>query len=173
MGPFPSHTNPFIPADEYHIAKREAIEKGRYEQFKQEWDADFDAVTDVAFPEFRAFKKKEDDNGNQIRMPYHVQHYNFDANNGPWFAACDYNIARPASTVYLQIDRFNNIIIFDELFRPNTDAKLQAQFILEKQQLLGVPYTQVIGDVSGSFSRAGVNEFTLMEGVLGHAPFGG
>ena len=169
---FPSHTNPFIPADEYEIAKREAIEKGRYEQFKQEWDADFDAVTDVAFPEFRAFKKKEDDNGNQLRIPYHVQHYKFDANNGPWFAACDFNIARPASTVYLQIDRFNNIIIFDELFRPNTDAKLQAQFILEKQQQLGVPYTQVIGDVSGSFSRAGVNEFTLMEGVLGHTPFG-
>tara|TARA_R100001086_G_scaffold242322_1_gene169934 strand:+ start:4659 stop:6212 length:1554 start_codon:yes stop_codon:yes gene_type:complete len=169
---FPSYTNPFIPADEYDIAKREAIEKGRYEQFKQEWDADFDAVTDVAFPEFRAFKKHEDEEGNQVRTPYHVQHYKFDANNGPWFAACDFNIARPASTVYIQIDRFNNVIIFDELFRPNTDAKLQAQFILEKQQQIATQYTAVIGDVSGSFSRAGVNEFTLMEGVIGHAPYG-
>lgn len=169
---FPSYTNPFIPADEYEIAKREAIEKGKYEQFKQEWDADFDAVTDVAFPEFRAFKKDKDDDGKEIRKPYHVQHYNFKAENGPWFAACDFNIARPASTVYIQLDRFNNVIIFDELFRPSTDAKLQAQFILEKQSELGVPYSNVIGDVSGSFSRSGVNEFTLMSEVLGHDPYG-
>lgn len=169
---FPSYANPFIPRSEYDRAKRTAIEKGKYEKFKREWDADFDAVTDVAFPEFRAFKKQIDEEGKEARVPYHVQHYNFDPSNGPWFAACDFNIARPASTVYLQIDRFNNVIIFDELFRPSTDAKLQAQFILEKQSQLGVPYTQVIGDVSGSFSRAGVNEYTLMEGVLGHEPYG-
>ena len=168
---FPSYSNPFIPAEEYDIAKREAVEKGKYEQFKQEWNADFDAVTDVAFPEFRAFKKKEDEEGNITRDPYHVQHYNFNASNGPWFAACDFNVARPASTVYLQIDSNNNIIIFDELFKSSTDAKLQAQYILEKQTELGVPYTQVFGDVSGSFNRAGVNEFTLMEGVLGHSPY--
>lgn len=169
---FPSYSNPFIPSEEYNIARREAIEKGKYEKFKQEWDADFDAITDVAFPEFRAFKKVKDQSGKESIVPYHVQHYNFDYRNGPWFAACDFNVARPASTVYLQIDRNQNIIIFDELFRPNTDAKLQAQFILEKQEQLGVPYTQVIGDVSGSFSRSGVNEFTLMENVLGHAPYG-
>ena len=168
---YPSWKNPFIPADEYEIAKREAIEKGKYEQFKQEWDADFDAVTDVAFPEFRAFKKEVDEQGNESRVPYHVQHYNFDHRNGPWFAACDFNVARPASTVYLQLDKNNNVIIFDELFKSNTDAKLQAQYILEKQEQLGVPYTSVIGDVSGSFNRAGVNEFTLMEDVLGHSPY--
>lgn len=168
---FPTYANPFIPPEEYHRAKRVALEKGTYEKFKREWDADFDAVTDVAFPEFRAFKKELDENEKEVMKPYHVQHYNFDRTKGPWFAACDFNIARPASTVYLQIDRNNNIIIFDELFKPNTDAKLQAQFILEKQEELGIPYTSVIGDVSGSFSRAGVNEFTLMEGVLGHAPY--
>lgn len=169
---YPTWKNPFIPKEEYEIAKREAIEKGKYEQFKQEWDADFDAVTDVAFPEFRAFKKKVNEEGQDYRQPYHVQHYSFKPDKGPWFAACDFNIARPASTVYLQLDSLNNIIVFDELFRPNTDAKLQAQFILEKQAELGVQYTHVIGDVSGSFSRSGVNEFTLIENVLGHEPFG-
>lgn len=169
---FPSHKNPFIPIEEYENAKREAIEKGKYENFKQEWDADFDAVTDVAFPEFRSFKKITDEQGNTVNQPYHVQHYEFNPANGPWFATCDFNIARPASTVYLQIDKYKNVMIFDELFRPNTDARLQAQFILEKQQQLGVLYNAVVGDVSGSFSRAGVNEFTLMEGVLGHQPYG-
>lgn len=168
---FPSHSNPFIPPEEYEIAKREAIMKGTYEKFKQEWDADFNAVTDVAFPEFRAFKVHKDDKGNETHVPYHVQDYRFDPRNGPWFASCDFNVARPASTVYLQIDQYNNIIIFDEMFKLNTDAKLQAQYILEKQEQLGVPYTMVFGDVAGGFSRAGVNEFTLMEGVLGHSPY--
>lgn len=168
---YPSYSNPFISSEEYHIAKREAVEKGKYEKFKQEWDADFDAVTDVAFPEFRAFKKEEDENGNIYRKPYHVQHYKFDPSNGPWFASCDFNVARPASTVYIQIDKNNNVMIFDELFKPQTDAKLQAQYILEKQNQLGVPYRMVFGDVAGGFSRAGVNEFTLMEGVLGHSPY--
>ena len=167
---FPSYENPFIPIEEYHTAKREALMKGEYEKFKQEWDADFNAVTDVAFPEFRAFKINNDGDA-QEQIPYHVQDYNFDPRNGPWFAACDFNIAKPASTVYLQIDSNNNVIIFDELFRPNTDAKLQAQFILEKQKQLGSPYTMVFGDVAGGFKRAGINEFTLMEGVLGHAPY--
>jgi hypothetical protein len=168
---FPSSSNPFIPPEEYEKAKREAIEKGKYESFKQEWDADFDAVTDVAFPEFRAFKRVKDDKGIVTTTPHHVQHYTFDPRNGPWFSACDFNVARPASTVYIQIDHHNNIIIFDELFRPATDAKLQAQFILEKQEQLGVPYKMVFGDVAGGFSRSGVNEFTLMEGVLGHSPY--
>lgn len=168
---FPSHSNPFIPPEEYEIAKREAIMKGTHEKFKQEWDADFNAVTDVAFPEFRSFKVVKDDKGNESHIPYHVRDYTFNPNYGPWFAACDFNIARPASTVYLQLDNQNNIIIFDELFKSNTDAKLQAQFLLEKQTELGIPYSAVIGDVSGSFSRAGVNEFTLMEAVLGHAPY--
>ena len=168
---FPSNKNPFIPLEEYENAKREAIEKGKYESFKQEWDADFDAVTDVAFPEFRAFKKVKDDAGKETRLPYHVQHYAFDPRNGPWFAACDFNVARPASTVYIQIDTGNNIIIFDELFKPSTDAKLQAQFILEKQEQLGIPYKMVFGDVAGGFKRSGVNEFTLMEAVLGHSPY--
>lgn len=168
---FPSHKNPFIPAEEYVTAKREALMKGTYEKFKQEWDADFNAVTDVAFPEFRAFKVSYDDEGNEVNTPYHVQDYNFDSSHGPWFASCDFNVARPASTVYLQIDKSNNVIIFDELFKGGTDAKLQAQYILEKQNQLGVPYTAVFGDVAGGFQRAGVNEFTLMEGVLGHAPY--
>ena len=112
-----------------------------------------------------------DEAGKITTTPHHVQHYMYNSQNGPWFAACDFNVARPASTVYLQIDKHNNIIIFDELFRSSTDAKLQAQFILEKQEQLGVPYKMVFGDVAGGFSRSGVNEFTLMEGVLGHSPY--
>lgn len=170
---FPSYSNPFISREEYDKAKKNAIIKGKYETFKQEWDADFNAVTDVAFPEFRAFVTEVDENGKRIEKPYHVQDYRFHPSYGPWFAACDFNIARPASTVYLQVDANNNVIIFDELFRNNTTSFIQAEFVLEKVKELGVPYAQVIADVSGSFASAiGMTEFDQMASVLGHPPIG-
>lgn len=171
---FPTYNNPFISREEYDSARKTAILTGKYETFKQEWDADFNAVTDVAFPEFRAFVSEVDAEGKRAEKPYHVQDYRFDPSFGPWFAACDFNMARPASTVYLQIDKDNNVMIFDELFRQNTTSYMQAEFILEKvRELRGIPYTAVIGDVSGSFvSATGMNEFQQIESVLGHPPLG-
>jgi hypothetical protein len=64
-------------------------------------------------------------------------------------------------------------MIFDELFRPNTTAYMQAEFILEKCKDKGVRYADVIGDVSGSFATAkGMNEFNQFTSVLGHEPVG-
>lgn len=168
----PTTSNPFIPLEEYYSAKKESLMKGTYTTFKQEYDADFDSVSDGAFPEFRAYKSTIV-NGEEKRIPYHVQDYTFNPGYGMWVAACDYNIARPASTVYMQVDKSNNIIIFDELFRPGTDAYIQAQFIAEKQKQLGIPYAGVIGDISGSFAQpSGINSFDQVRSVLGHEPVG-
>lgn len=170
---FPSYSNPFISREEYDKAKKTAITTGRYETFKQEWDADFNAVTDVSFPEFKAFITEVQEDGTRKEVPYHVQDYRFNPGYGPWFASCDFNIARPASTVYLQLDANNNVIIFDELFRNSTTAYIQGEFILEKVKELGVPYGGVIGDVSGSFQTSkGMNEFQQIAEVLGHQPYG-
>ena len=169
----PTYTNPFIPREEYESAKKESLQKGTYVTFKQEYDADFESTSDAAFPEFKAYTTITAEDGSPKRIPYHVQDYNFNPAYGPWVAACDFNIARPASTIYMQVDKNNNVIIFDELFKPGTDAYLQAQFILEKAKTLGVMYHNVIGDVSGSFaSPSGINSFNQMESVLGHAPVG-
>lgn len=167
----PTYTNPFIPRSEYEDAKRDALLHGKYLLFKQEYDADFDSVSDAAFPEFKA--TIPDEENPDVRKPYHVQDYTFNHSFGMWFAACDYNIARPASTIYAQVDKEGNVMIFDELFKSDTTAYMQAEYIKEKERELGVPYSDVIGDVSGSFSTAkGMNEFNQMETVLGHAPAG-
>jgi len=169
----PSYGNPFIPASEYHDAKKEALKAGKYTLFKQEYDADFDSVSDATFPEFKSTIPDPKSDNDDVRIPYHVQDYRFNPEFGPWFAACDYNIARPASTIYAQIDKDNNMMIFDELFRENTTSYVQAEFIKEKVNELGVPYNDVIGDVSGSFATAkGMNEFHQMASVLGHQPSG-
>lgn len=169
----PSYTNPFIPESEYHEARKEALKAGKYTLFKQEYDADFDSVSDATFPEFKATIKDPKSDNDDVRIPYHVQDYRFDPSFGPWFASCDYNIARPASTVYAQVDKEGNVMIFDELFRSDTTSYIQAEFIKEKVSQLGIPYNDVIGDVSGSFATAkGMNEFHQMAAVLGHQPSG-
>ena len=167
----PTYTNPFIPASEYEDAKRDALLHGKYLLFKQEYDADFDSVSDAAFPEFRA--TVPDKENPDVKVPYHVQTYEYHPSYGPWFAACDFNMARPASTIYAQVDKQGNVMIFDELFRPNTTAYTQAEFILEKTKELGTGYADVVGDVSGSFTTAkGMNEFDQFASVLGHSPAG-
>ena len=167
----PTYTNPFIPRSEYEDAKKDALLHGKYTLFKQEYDANFDAVSDAAFPEFKATIPDEDNP--DIRKPYHVQDYTFNPEYGPWFVSCDYNIARPASTIYAQVDKDGNVMIFDELFRPDTTAYMQAEFIVEKQNKLGYVYSEVVGDNSGSFLTAkGMNEFDQMATVLGHHPVG-
>ena len=169
----PTYTNPFIPRSEYEDARREALKTGKSVIFKQEYDADFDSVSDATFPEFKSTIPDPKSDNKDIRIPYHVQDYKYNPEFGPWFAGCDYNIARPASTVYAQVDKDNNVMIFDELFRPDTTAYMQAEFIREKESQLGVPYTDIVGDISGSFATAkGMNEFNQMESVLGHAPSG-
>jgi len=167
----PTYTNPFIPRSEYDDAKKDALLHGKYLLFKQEYDADFESVSDAAFPEFKATVPDETDPN--LRKPYHVQQYQFNQQFGPWFSACDFNMARPASTIYAQVDKEGNVMIFDELFRPNTTAYMQAEFILEKCKDVGVRYADVIGDVSGSFATAkGMNEFNQFASVLGHEPAG-
>lgn len=165
----PTYSNPFIPASEYEDSKKEALLTGNYLMFKQEYDADFDSVSDAAFPEFKATVKSPDDPN--INLPYHVQNYQYHPSYGPWFAACDFNIARPASTIYAQVDKEGNVMVFGEMFKACT-AFIQAQYIVEKQRELGFAYSAVIGDVSGSFRKSGVNEFDEMRVVLGHHPEG-
>lgn len=166
----PTYTNPFIPEEEYHEAKKIALQSGTYTLFKQEYDADFESVSDAAFEEFKADIPSKDDP--KVRTPYHVVDYKFDRSYGPWFGACDYNIAKPACSIYAQLDPNNNIVIFDELFRPSTTAYMQAEFFLDKAKELGVMYSAIIGDVSGSFQKSAGNEFTQMAEVLGHMPVG-
>ena len=167
----PTYTNPFIPRSEYEDAKKDAYLHGKQLLFKQEYDADFESVSDAAFPEFKAtvFDKENPD----VKKPHHVQDYKFNPQYGPWFAACDFNMARPASTIYAQVDKNGDVMIFDELFRAHTTAYMQAEYILEKTKELGCGYREVIGDVSGSFTTAkGMNEFNQFATVLGHEPVG-
>jgi hypothetical protein len=168
-----SKDNPFIPVEEYEAERKEAILTGNFLTFKQEWDADFDSVSDAAFPTFKASLLEIDPTGKELRKPYHVQKYNFNIKYGPWFAACDFNLARPASTIYAQVDQNNNVIIFDELFQKDTDAYLQGHLIKEKIKEIGVPPLFVIGDISGSFKNpSGINSFSQMEKGAGIKPVG-
>lgn len=127
-----SYDNPLLAADpatsklEVDKSYREAIQSGKVLQFKQEYLADFEAVADTCFPGFIMEPTKEHEFPNVVDYKWHPD-------EGPVIAACDHNYAKPASTIYLQINRFNDIIVFDENFTPKTTPYMQGQQILNKQ----------------------------------------
>jgi hypothetical protein len=186
-----SYDNPLLASskekskEEIDLAYRSAVLEGKVTKFKQEYLADFEAVADSCFPGFLIEPTEKN--------PYpNVVDYNWHPDEGPIFAASDYNFAKPASTIFAQINKFGDIIIFDEKFTPHTTTYMQAQQILDKEAELTraafklwnkegkpqahryhVKFSEIIGDISGDqVQLSGRTAWDDMEGVLGRRPVG-
>lgn len=186
-----SYTNPMLAASpqkskqEIDKAYREAILSGKVLRFKQEYLADFEAVSDSCFPGFIIEPTEKNPNPN-------VVDYNWSPDAGILYAACDHNFAKPASTVFAQVNRQGDVIIFDELFTAHTTSYMQAQQILDKQAQLNkqafeiwknintpmkerrhLAFQAVVADISGNqlqlSGRAAWDDF---EEILGVRPVG-
>lgn len=164
---------------------REAVNNGKVIQFKQEYLADFEAVSDMCFPGFAT------DVTEQYPFP-NVVDYKWHPNEGPIFAACDHNFAKPASTIFAQVNKFNDVVIFDEFFTPKTTSYMQAQQILNKEKDINIlackiwtaeqapaskfrdiKIKKVIADISGNQVQLnGRAAWDDMEAVLGYRPVG-
>jgi len=160
---FTSYDNPYIPKDEIDKAFRRATLMGQVVNFKQEYMADFEAVADRVFPPLRAEPGKNKENPHIISIP-------FVREDGDIYIGCDFNYARPASTLYVQVNRFGDVYVFDEDFEKNTGAYQQAVLIREKLSVYKAKYREVIGDVSGNQVNPvdGRTSWQDMEAVLGH-----
>lgn len=127
-----SYDNPLLAAtpemskQEVDKNYREAVNSGKVIQFRQEYLADFEAVSDMCFP---GFIMEPDD---RHEFP-NVVDYRWHPDEGHNYAACDHNFARPASTIFAQVNKFNDIIIYDELFTAKTTPLMQGQQIMNKQ----------------------------------------
>jgi hypothetical protein len=178
-------TSPEESKEQLDKAYREAVLAGKILKFKQEYLADFEAVSDSCFPGL--ITEKTD------KSPFpHVVDYNFHPEEGPIFAACDHNFAKPASTIFGQLNKYGDLIIFDELFTPRTTSYMQAQQILDKQTELGhisakiwnqeqkpitrrknIVFNKVVADISGNQVQLnGRAAWDDMEDVLGFRPVG-
>lgn len=186
-----SYDNPFLASspekskEEIDGAYRRAILSGKVIKFKQEYLADFDAVADIVFPEFKEEATEE------YKYP-NVVDYNWHPDNGLLYTSSDYNYAKPASTIYAQINNFGEVIIFDEDFTPNTTTYMQAQHILDKcisldkqakkiwksegkhpKEFYPIQFEAVIGDISGDQSQLnGRTAWDDFEEILGVRPVG-
>lgn len=178
-------SNPEKSKEEIDSAYRRAALSGKVLKFKQEYMADFEAVSDSCFPAFRVEVTEN--------HPYcHVVDYNWHPDEGPIYSSSDHNFAKPASTIFAQVNKFGDVVIFDEKFTPHTTSYMQAQQILEKERELallanriwtkegralnGRPYIQfekVIADIAGDQvqlnGRTAWNDF---ESVLNRRPVG-
>ena len=186
-----SYDNPLLAATpemskvEIDNSYREAILSGKLTKFKQEYLADFEAVSDSCFPEFIVESTKEGITPN-------VTSYKWHPDNGFLVAAADHNYSRPASTIFAQINDYGDVMIFDEVFTKQTTSYMQAQQILDKQRELTtralhiweeerqiqkirrhIKFNSVVADISGDQvqlnGRAAWDDF---ETILGYRPVG-
>lgn len=186
-----SYDNPLLSAtpekskQEINAAYRRAVLAGKASKFKQEYLADFESVAEACFPKFR--EKKTD----KVKYP-HVVEYKWNPENGAIYAACDHNYAKPASTIFAQVNQYGDLMIFDERFTNNTTSYMQAQQILDVENELNLKavkiwketgkelkqrnhfnFAAVIADISGKQrqlnGRAAWDDF---EGVLNRKPVG-
>lgn len=186
-----SYDNPLLAStpekskEEVDKSYREAINNGKVIQFKQEYLADFEAVADMCFPGFLMEPTETNKFPNVVDYKWHPD-------EGPCFAACDHNYARPASTIFIQINKFNDVVVFDECFTPKTTPYVQAQQILNKQDELSklahtiwtaeqkpqgkwrdIKIKSTIADISGNQVQLnGRSAWDDMETVLGYRPVG-
>lgn len=186
-----SYDNPLLAATPEESKKeidksyREAVQNGKVIQFKQEYLADFEAVSDTCFPGFITEALDENTFPNVVDYKWHPD-------EGPIFAACDHNFAKPASTIFLQVNKFNDVIIFDECFTAKTTSFMQAQQILNKEKEYtdlahliwagegrpeakwkSIKVQSVIADISGDQVQLnGRSAWDDMQSVLGYRPVG-
>lgn len=127
-----SYDNPLLASDpetskrEVDKSYREAVQNGKVIQFKQEYLADFEAVADMCFPGFIMEPTEQYEYPNVVSYKWHPE-------EGAILAACDFNYAKPASTIFAQVNKFNDVIIFDEAFTRKTTPLMQGQQIVNKQ----------------------------------------
>ena len=186
-----SYDNPLLSSspekskEEVEAAYRRAVLSGKVVQFKQEYLADFEAVSDIVFP---GFKIEPSDSS-----PYpNVVEYEWHPDNGEIYAACDHNFAKPASTIFAQINSAGDVIIFDECFTKHTTTFMQGQQIKDKQSHLHkkavqlwndqkveqkfrrqIYFEKVIADISGDQVQLnGRAAWDDMESALGYRPVG-
>lgn len=186
-----SYDNPLLAStpekskQEVDQAYRQAVLEGKAVKFKQEYLADFEAVSDSCFPNFQT---EETDS---VKYP-NVIDYKWHPDEGPVYASCDHNFAKPASTIFAQVNKYGDVVIFDERFTPHTTTYMQAQQILDKEADLTraaleiwekeaalqkdrryIKFDRVIADVSGDqVQLSGRAAWDDMESVLGVRPVG-
>lgn len=186
-----SYDNPLLASspekskEEIEKAYRRAALSGKVLKFKQEYMADFEAVSDSCFPGFITDKMDGHD------FP-HVVDYIYHPDEGPIYAACDHNFAKPASTIFAQVNKYGDVIIFDEKFTPHTTSFMQAQQILEKERDLNkqafriwdkekqsmeyrhhIKFDKVIADISGDqVQLSGRTAWDDFQAILGYRPVG-
>ena len=186
-----SYDNPLLASspekskEEVDLAYRSAVMDGKITTFKQEYLADFEAVSDSCFPGLTVEKTPENPFPNVVDYIWHPS-------EGPNFAACDHNFARPASTIFAQVNKYGDVIVFDERFTPKTTSFMQAQQIVEKEAELTraaldiwqkeaalqserhhIKFEQIIADVSGDQVQLnGRSAWDDMQAVLKRRPVG-
>jgi hypothetical protein len=186
-----SYDNPYLSSTpeqskiEIDNAKREAVFNGKILKFNQEYLADFEANTDIVFPGFI-------EEPSEMYPVSNIVDYTWHPDEGPIFASMDHNFAKPASTIFAQVNKYNDVVIFDELFTNHTTPFKQGQQLLEKEkelqsylyalnnknikyltQIRKIGFDKIVADISGDQRQLnGRTAWDDIESAYGRRPVG-
>lgn len=126
--------------DQGGYLKRSEIDAARIStpniKFRQEYMADFTAISDSVFPEFNAEVQK-------VTWEHKP--------NLPIQVGMDFNYQTPCTTLYLQVYDNQDIFVFDEFFPEQAHVTVheQAEQLLESDGILGNKIDVIAADVAG------------------------
>ena len=128
----------YLPKKEIDLAKLTTPDL----KFRQEYLADFEAVSDAVF--------------SNLEEEVQYVDYKFDPSNGPVYATMDFNYSTPCTTLFAQVDANNNIMFFDEFCVEKTTIHEQARQLLQWNNDMKLKYkcnkdiiTNIVADIAG------------------------
>ncbi len=133
-----SYDNPYLPEGEIARMEDEYRRAGLHDVFRQEYLAEFTSLTGAVYPNFQPTR-----NG----LPWHVQEIE------PFpeiklSLGIDWGFRNPFVCLFAQVTPDDRLFIFDELYLTGrTDAECAGE-VLDRGELLGVPFTMGYADPS-------------------------
>jgi phage terminase large subunit len=131
--------NPYFPAREFEMTRREYEKEGKIDQFNQEWLAEFANPTQLVYSEFdydtHVLSGKDFDEA----MPQQGTH-----NIG-----MDFGMTDPTAVDFVKIDYEGNWWIYDEIYK--TDLDLDPLIAVLRDKMGDDRFTRIIGDGAARF----------------------
>ncbi|MEP0814512.1 MAG: hypothetical protein HRF49_07600 [bacterium] len=125
-----SYANPFLPQGEIDELERLYRRMGMYEVFRQEYLAEFTALSGAVYPNFMPERDGQ---------PWHVQ--DFDLLDGiPVSLGIDWGFRNPFVCLFAQVTGDDCVFIFDELYLTGHTLPECAEAVIERGELYGVPF---------------------------------
>lgn len=135
--------NPYFPEDEWALGKKEYEDKGKEDDWCQEWEARFVNPSKLVYKEF-------DDDIHVINDPALIPR------EGTFAIGMDFGFVDPFAAIFVVIDKNDNWYIYDEIYQTElTIDRIASQL---RMKMGDTYFTRIIGDSRGATEMASLKK---------------